>query len=221
VPFLARVGPIKGQADGRHSVELQVGEKLVLDVRPQLRSHRTGGITHRFRHRPFVSATRARRRLVPTQTRPVGRRCGSYPFDCGPAARQRSADPPFQPGAEQRRGGTDAGEHARHRRDDRALPAGCEYRDPCMAPRLPRKTGPSATTGRIALKASCTVAFNGTMRALSPVPRLMKAVPERGCTTRSDHVRLTSSSTRSPVFNSVVTIASAIGPARSASRRSR
>jgi len=107
VPFLARVGPIKGQADGRHSVELRVGEKLVLDVRPQLRSHRTGGITHRFRHRPFVSATRARRRLVATQTRPVGRRCGSYRVDCGPAARQRSADPPFQPGAEQRRGGTD------------------------------------------------------------------------------------------------------------------
>ena len=63
--------------------------------------------------------------------------------------------------------------------------------------------------------------FNGTMRALSPLPRLTRALPERGCKATSDHVRLMSSSTRSPVFKSVVTMASAIGPAHSASRRSR
>jgi predicted RNase H-like HicB family nuclease len=33
------------------------------------------------------------------------------------------------------------------------------------------------------------------------LPRLMKAFPERSCRTRSDHIRLTSSSTRSPVFS--------------------
>src|SRR6266567_9626703 len=62
---------------------------------------------------------------------------------------------------------------------------------------------------------------NGTIRSLWPLPFLIEACPERGCSLRSDHVKLTSSSTRRPVFNRVVTMASTMDPARSASRRSR
>ena len=105
-----------------------------------------------------------------------------------PSSAATSADPPSQPGAEQRHGGTDAVEHARHRRVDLALPAGFERRDP-YGPRFPRKTCPSATTGRIALRASRTSAFKRHDTRLVALTSFMKAFPERGCRTRSDHVR--------------------------------
>ena len=94
-------------------------------------------------------------------------------------------------------------------------------------PRLPRKTAPAgswarpeAPEGRIAARASRTVALRGTVRSFRPLPTT-RALPALGANCTASHVKPVSSSTRRPVCSSVATTAVVIGPTRYASATSR